>query len=287
MTSKRKALQPAVPDPKRTRSMLPRKAKGSMKETVNEIAHQAVNDEDRRTDGAANEGHESMRAGFMTETDDQEELNATPLVNPPIRCETCYQEREPTEMVNTAELPASCRRCFGEDICHACLIHYFEHYFVSTEKHSIKIKIACAICWSGWEASEMEHFMGKLKLENLLQRISHRALEMEPTFRWCAADKCPSGQMHELEGEQLKICCVVCDSESCFKCRSLWHDGLSCEEYQDPDLRKHRSKRGEGVEVRKAMRKNETRRCPGCRSAIEKASGCNHVFCESTMYRHN
>lgn len=205
-----------------------------------------------------------------------------PLIHShPPRCETCYHQKKPEQMIVRSLLPKSCQDCYG-DICRECMDIYLERYFLRTD--GLSLVIACPACSAKWDMTTVERFVGKSKMNHYMERMTHRSLETNPTFRWCAADKCQSGQYYEQEqvgqagGE--KICCGVCEGEACFKCRSIWHEGLSCEEYQDPDLRKHRGKRAVDVEVRKAMRKGETKRCPNCGSAIERTSGCNHVYCK-------
>ncbi|EFQ31528.1 IBR domain-containing protein [Colletotrichum graminicola M1.001] len=56
-------------------------------------------------------------------------------------------------------------------------------------------------------------------------------------FIWCTAN-CGSGQLHDVEG-QPKVTCLHCGQRSCFNHNVVWHENLTCEEYdallRDPE----------------------------------------------------
>lgn len=202
-------------------------------------------------------------------------------------CSTCFIPQEEKDMMKSSELPTSCRDCY-RNICRGCMENYLDRYFFQATSDTKGVSARCPFCRSEWEIPRIEKILGKDKVNIYLERMTHRTLETSPAFRWCAADRCTSGQFYVLE-EQLKdgnvkICCGVCESVNCYECRTPWHEGLSCKENQDPDLRKHRNKRAGDAETTKVMRKVETRRCPSCGIAVEKTSGCDHVFCECTNF---
>lgn len=68
------------------------------------------------------------------------------------------------------------------------------------------------------------------------------------------------------------IGCPRCQQAICFKCRSEWHEGMSCPQYQY-----FASKVVD--EVTKFCRKMNWMRCFECGHVVEKRAGCNHITC--------
>ncbi|KAF1345245.1 hypothetical protein BDV97DRAFT_401844 [Delphinella strobiligena] len=277
MGVKKRAARPnktAVAKRARTRPSLARKAKSKAVKYEHESEPEAEEES-----GEEDEDSDSERESDSdtAEVDQLETARRATTVHP---CMVCYQSKKANEMVNVNELPSSCRMCF-QGTCRPCMEIYLDHYFFRAFGASTVME--CPLCTSIWTLTNLEHFLGKDRMESHVERMTHRFLESSANFRWCAADKCVSGQFYDDKeidkpgGE--KVCCNLCEGQNCFNCRVVWHEGLTCKEYQDPDLRKHRGKRGGDNDVRKAMRKENTKRCPHCGTAVERTSGCNNVLC--------
>lgn len=192
----------------------------------------------------------------------------------PVLCEWCYNLRAPEKMMSSADVPASCSACVRY-ICRSCFANFMMHSLADKWQG-----FRCFRCNSVWNDLQIVRVLGQEEYGKHLERLTHRGLEQDPQFRWCAHEKCTSGQLYGDEVNQdPKICCTACGSVNCFKCRNVYHHGISCEQFQDPDLRKHKALRD--TKTTRAMREDDTRRCPGCGSGIERISGCNHVHCRS------
>lgn len=68
------------------------------------------------------------------------------------------------------------------------------------------------------------------------------------------------------------IGCPRCQQAICFKCRSEWHEGMNCAQYQY-----FASKIVD--EVTQFCRKMNWMRCFQCGHVVEKKAGCNHITC--------
>lgn len=66
--------------------------------------------------------------------------------------------------------------------------------------------------------------------------------------------------------------CPKCQQAVCFKCRSEWHEGMSCDQYQWLT-----SKNAD--DVTKFCQKMNWMRCFQCGHVVEKNAGCNHITC--------
>ena len=77
------------------------------------------------------------------------------------------------------------------------------------------------------------------------------------------------------------VTCKTCGARSCFNHRTPWHEGYSCESYDDnhPDAKSARS----SEESVKSMAK----KCPGkgCEHYVEKTGGCDHMYCNRCSYQ--
>lgn len=78
------------------------------------------------------------------------------------------------------------------------------------------------------------------------------------------------------DGNPLKtvgpIGCPSCNSELCFQCRSEWHPGMTCNQYQYC-VSKHADS------ITKFCRQMNWMRCYECGHVVEKKMGCNHIVC--------
>lgn len=79
------------------------------------------------------------------------------------------------------------------------------------------------------------HLTYAIRYETLALRAAMAEAE---NFFWCTSG-CGSGQIHESGDDQPIVICLHCDHRSCFRHSVAWHQGLTCEEYDqllaDPD----------------------------------------------------
>jgi len=89
-------------------------------------------------------------------------------------------------------------------------------------------------------------------------------------FRWCKAEGCGFGQLHEDKHNPI-VTCIKCKAKSCFAHDVPWHYGKSCEEFTkevgDSDL------------SFKEWSDQNAKKCPKCGVPCEKDDGCDHVKC--------
>ena len=75
----------------------------------------------------------------------------------------------------------------------------------------------------------------KVRYETLALRAAMAEAE---NFFWCTSG-CGSGQIHETGHELPIVICLHCNHRSCFHHNVAWHQGLTCDEYDqllaDPD----------------------------------------------------
>ncbi|KAI6754077.1 hypothetical protein HG530_013253 [Fusarium avenaceum] len=105
-----------------------------------------------------------------------------------------------------------------------------------------------------------------------------KALSQMPYFMWCLAEKCSSGQIHDLTFDS-HVSCAECEFEMCFTHQVKWYEGLTCEQYDSLK----RTGDPESEETQKWMATN-TKPCPEYGIHVQKGNGCFHMTC--SVYHH-
>jgi hypothetical protein len=104
----------------------------------------------------------------------------------------------------------------------------------------------------------------------------------------CASAGCLSGALVDKAYAHWMVC-AECGEKTCVECKTLWHDGVACEENQ-VRVKKEEAEERERVEKRKFGEEEATKReykrlakrCPGknCGVPIQKNEGCDHMTCK-------
>lgn len=135
-------------------------------------------------------------------------------------------------------------------------------------------QVDCPDCRAPLEHVDMEAFAKPSVSAKYAKLAARAALEARPGYRYCIADKCDSGQVHD-DGSA-RFVCVKCRAEHCVVHDVPWHRKESCAEYEWRTRGKKRHKQDKATQ--KWLIK-KTKKCPGCAWAIEKRGGCAHMRC--------
>ena len=71
----------------------------------------------------------------------------------------------------------------------------------------------------------------------------------------------------------LKVTCITCQHQWCFRCHAPWHEGLTCKAFQKGNKQFHRWTKGRTAGTANCQK------CPTCLVYIQKSTGCNHMTC--------
>ncbi|GFY59988.1 ATP-dependent RNA helicase DEAH12, chloroplastic [Trichonephila inaurata madagascariensis] len=113
------------------------------------------------------------------------------------------------------------------------------------------------------------------KIKTLLEKsMKHYIESYGSDIFYCPAPDC-SMFFYKNEISTDKLNCPLCQNDICIKCNTVYHQGFTCDMYQgsknDPDY---------SFKVWQET-KSECKRCPKCKTAIEKNGGCDHMTCGS------
>jgi len=92
---------------------------------------------------------------------------------------------------------------------------------------------------------------------------------------YCPDTKC--GAPIVAEAAEPKISCPYCKESFCLECKVPWHEGSTCEKYQE-----WKRENGEGdVAFERWQAENHTKPCPTCAAVVLRSEGCNCMTCKS------
>jgi len=99
--------------------------------------------------------------------------------------------------------------------------------------------VTCPQCNSAMEYDKVQMYANRATFETYDARVLNDAIAMQSDFFSCPGAGCGSGQIHDAADAAPIVTCIGCRRKYCFRHHVLWHETLSCEEYDrflaDPD----------------------------------------------------
>ena len=77
-----------------------------------------------------------------------------------------------------------------------------------------------------------------------------------------------------------KITCPSCKTNICKRCNKFFHEQNNCENYNY----KLSNEEDEDKDFIKYIKQHNVKKCPNCKSQIEKNDGCNHMTCQNCKH---
>ncbi|GAM29242.1 hypothetical protein SAMD00019534_124180 [Acytostelium subglobosum LB1] len=100
-----------------------------------------------------------------------------------------------------------------------------------------------------------------------------RLISTSADFALCTTPNCEYAFINE--GDVARFECPKCKKVQCLKCKTAYHEGTSCEKYQQ-----WLKENGQGDTLfEKVVQEKGFRKCPKCSATVEKREGCNHMTC--------
>ncbi|KAG8934216.1 hypothetical protein FRC02_010386 [Tulasnella sp. 418] len=135
--------------------------------------------------------------------------------------------------------------------------------------------IRCPECPIGvWQMGD--HIAERILGGELLEKWHLQKIVDSLPRRYCPNQKCSMRLEVEEDLDVPQAECPACHILMCVPCRSVWHGGLTCEQFQDLPEGERAPEDRAVIELAKSER---WRRCPSCHAIIELSHGCNHMTC--------
>lgn len=105
------------------------------------------------------------------------------------------------------------------------------------------------------------------------------SLNADPSVRWCPKPGCGNAIIGDPDNPRCQCTDPECRYEFCFLCSEPWHADATCEQYQQWKVEN-------GMIDTKFTHwaKKNTKKCPQCKTMIEKMAGCNHMTCSNCKF---
>ena len=159
----------------------------------------------------------------------------------------------------------------GHTYCSGCLRHYLE-----SAPHTKTFPLACIGDEGGCKVPisipQIRRFLQPQVFQALVEVAFRSYLDQHAQeLKFCTTPDCQQIYRHSPDRRILQ--CPSCFSTICSACNEEAHEGMTCQErrlHKDP---------AEQDRLFNEWVSENGKRCPECRSVVEKSGGCNHITC--------
>jgi len=191
-----------------------------------------------------------------------------------------------------AEGPGECPICCEEDVppsdlfifdtcehqyCRECLQGYFANRIA--EGKVLEITCPCPGCKTLVEYTQVQSVVTQDLFNKYVEFTFIASLNADPSVRWCPKVGCGNAIIGDPENPRCRCTNTDCAYEFCFLCSEPWHEDATCEQYQEWKVASGLT----DTKFNKWAKKN-AKKCPQCKTMIEKISGCNHMTCSNCKF---
>ncbi|KAI0765331.1 hypothetical protein C8Q74DRAFT_1287700 [Fomes fomentarius] len=173
-----------------------------------------------------------------------------------------------------------CPRSHG--YCHSCLNGYINSKLDPDgtgvgSQSNVVFPIRCPECSiAEWPDGIPNGIAERVLSEKGMNLWHHQKLLDSLPKYYCPNPRCSALVQVDEDSEDPQAICPSCDEVICVPCRVLWHEDLTCEEYQALPLDERSPDDQKALQLMKAK---NWRRCPKCAIIVELTVGCNHMTC--------
>jgi len=102
-----------------------------------------------------------------------------------------------------------------------------------------------------------------------------------PLVKWCPAPNCKFAvSLKEISVDRNEAILCKCGFYWCFRCGGLGHEPATCKELEDWKVKNS----GGDESLNEKFILSITKKCPNCKTLIEKNGGCNHMTCHKCHF---
>ncbi|KAF2136689.1 uncharacterized protein K452DRAFT_279642 [Aplosporella prunicola CBS 121167] len=203
-----------------------------------------------------------------------------------IDCHICGESLPFDNFPAENDLPHKCTACVSAigfmPICRPCIARVFEYSF-NNSKLPYSAKCPNPECGAEWPYQVVQSFLPAESFARYDELLLRSCLSTLDEVHWCPSEGCNSAQYHVPDCRDKNLMkCHACGIESCCEHKIPYHHGKTCKQYND-DLDQERAEHDTRATLHSLARLS-ARRCPACRTIIEKNGGCCFMKCSFCRY---
>ena len=111
-----------------------------------------------------------------------------------------------------------------------CCLECIQNFIHAMLESRVWSDIRCPECRSNFTYNDFQRLARPDDFARYDAFSSTAALSSVPEFRWCLAG-CGSGQIHDDEATNNIMECANCHARQCYTHNVPWHNGMTCDEY--------------------------------------------------------
>ncbi|EKE40854.1 hypothetical protein ENUP19_0186G0004 [Entamoeba nuttalli] len=190
-------------------------------------------------------------------------------------CDICYSDIQIQDMYIF-----DCGHKFCLDCC-------YEHIHEKIFNGIVKVRCPKSMCCHDITFEEIYQIIRRHQPidQELIERYERFSiqeyLKKEKNCRYCP--RCGTGVIGDPNTPEIECQNEECKKKKikfCFNCKEIWHEGLTCSQYQE-----WKRMNCEADKRFLSWAQKNTRKCPKCNATIEKNRGCNHMTCANCGYQ--
>lgn len=177
-----------------------------------------------------------------------------------VECSVCTDMFAPCDMA-AGRIGSGCDHSSPEIVhqyvCKGCLE---QHLGVQLNQSGAN-RLACPLCLAELTYSDIKNWASQETFARYDTLRMRTTVSSDPNFIWCSNPRCGAGQVHATGAEAPIVICQSCGTKTCFRHQQRWHEGLTCDEFDDPDAVEERQRRDQAeMEAIEREQREEERR---------------------------
>jgi hypothetical protein len=217
----------------------------------------------------------------------QEQPSVAALSTPPLSlpdhkenvvCSICLDLIEPSSTPSTSKSPVSTKLesftlpC-GHLFCISCIVEYTQHNVSSRKVPLTCPNVECKKVIT--PQTTLRYLQNKPELQSKYAGLFVEHSLGPENVVYCPNRVCSNPLVVEMDNEDSPFAsCPSCSTDICVQCKVRFHHGYDCEEYQQLAASSK-----DDIPVLKLAQEKNWKRCPGCKTMVERKEGCNHIVC--------
>ncbi|GAA5839482.1 hypothetical protein JCM11251_002737 [Rhodosporidiobolus azoricus] len=151
-----------------------------------------------------------------------------------------------------------------------CVEVCFSNFVLFSDMHDTTF----AQCPYEFTDVDAQHILGK---DNMEPWHYNKLLDSLPPL-YCPNKHCSARVVRHEDPDEHRALCPSCQQCICVSCETIYHNGMSCEQFQA--LPAEQRENPEDISLHQLAATKNWKRCPGCRAMIERTQGCWHMTCD-------